>query len=1044
MCIVLFCNSVNYNYNKGFGGIIMIQNRLKRLGSIFCVIIFIFGGIPCTLFFKETGYIGKDIMKVKAEVSPADSGISLTGKGTEESPYLITNGKELKEVLDAIDGFNRQYNNAYYKMTSDISMAGEKIHDKTQTGGFSGVFDGNGYSISNLNTTALFPNIDDAVIKNLTIKDSNFSEVAIARGSSRDKTEMINCHLDASVTIDRKISSEYETAGGIATIVSSCKDCTSSATCNYNIEMKVSTNSAISVGGVVGEAESVENCSFDGVINIKGKCHVLCVGGIVGIVGYVGWHERDVYRCNNSGNIVVDCEVENGEGRLGGIVGSGDALLCNNSGDVTGTENIDIGGITGGGDVGLCVNQGKISGVKNVGGLAGSTWEIYSSYNTGELQGTENVGGIAGVGNGKIHNSYTCGNIVKNSSGKNIGIAIGDGENFSIEKSFYLKQAGQEGVGTGESISGLTGQTETELKSAATIILLNNIVDDYDGFNQKYQCVYHWKTSEENQGYPIVEVDAVLYHDDEMRQIEIDSPKKVYYANLPLKTKAYVLKSKDVKEADCYEGKYYVDYSSIKTSKAACIGIALEKKDYNVQGFKCTQGNREVFVSNVCTYETAKSEEKWQSKYKKEKTEKIYQCLGSDFLSVFQINENSSKYTSKTSGVKFDYNWDNENRRGIALVETLTQTRWGIKESYSKTGESYKAAKITNKWGSPVRIYDVGYCDFIWRKKGEVRWRKQRELTFATLKEYGAKGDTIQLRFLEECCIEAFKMKDGEWEEDEENCISNAFFGNPINIKIPKLKKKAAPKIKVDVANMTINVKNGMQVSFDQKSWYTIYPYSNKAGHIRSNFSEFSFYGEDDYYGTGYKVNSLSLLDNTIEEYLGKDIYVRALGKNNLPSEIATVHLPEKRCAAPKITIVENNGKFVVQEIAKGENDTVANAEYEYCVSEDIDSINLGEYDMFDSTCKWTTLKPGMEIKKTLNTIYNYKLYGYDEEKMKVITKNLKNISYLGSKEDGFFLDVKLIIRRKPSKKEGIIASHSAYYSYNSSKDQFEFVSETK
>ena len=71
---------------------------------------------------------------------------AIDGDGTEETPFIITDQGELELVTDFPD--------CHFRLANDIELEGTWIPLCTQTssGNFSGVFDGAGYTISNLTT----------------------------------------------------------------------------------------------------------------------------------------------------------------------------------------------------------------------------------------------------------------------------------------------------------------------------------------------------------------------------------------------------------------------------------------------------------------------------------------------------------------------------------------------------------------------------------------------------------------------------------------------------------------------------------------------------------------------------------------------------------------------------------------------------------------------------------------------------------------------------------------------------------------------------
>ena len=116
------------------------------------------------------------------EVATSFSG----GNGSKENPYQISRGEELayfKYIIESDE--NNNYRNKYYVLTSNINLGNlyfDPIGNDGQT--FSGVFDGQGYTISNIkmdyvininNTlySGLFTKTKDATIQNLNIDSFN-------------------------------------------------------------------------------------------------------------------------------------------------------------------------------------------------------------------------------------------------------------------------------------------------------------------------------------------------------------------------------------------------------------------------------------------------------------------------------------------------------------------------------------------------------------------------------------------------------------------------------------------------------------------------------------------------------------------------------------------------------------------------------------------------------------------------------------------------------------------------------------------------------
>ena len=138
------------------------------------------------------------------------------GEGTENSPYLISNGAQLallREIVNAYDGTydslykkvygdrsegmlvrpngtaktHKRLSGKYFKLTNDIDMNNTNFvkgigwsNDKDIAYTFAGIFDGNGHIIKNFNLTGtssscasgLFGITEDATIENLGMEDA--------------------------------------------------------------------------------------------------------------------------------------------------------------------------------------------------------------------------------------------------------------------------------------------------------------------------------------------------------------------------------------------------------------------------------------------------------------------------------------------------------------------------------------------------------------------------------------------------------------------------------------------------------------------------------------------------------------------------------------------------------------------------------------------------------------------------------------------------------------------------------------------------------
>lgn len=284
-----------------------------------------------TSFFYEKTYIaeGSSIPEPDTE--------TLEGLGTEESPYLINNIDELKWFRDDVNAGNT-YDDKYIKLTADIDLNNENwtpIGDTKETTYesdksykptddakiFRGVFDGNGYKISNLkiekdlqidaNSDAnlgLFGLTGEgAVIKNLTITNVTINtggrNVGALAGIAYKST------FD-NITVNGKISiTGGNNVSGVCAISRYYDISATNITVSGEADSIISGNNI--VGGIFAEIApsnsiqifnnlTVENVAIKGVGGVGGIVGLLTKGSISGVtvknvelVGKTTWKENE-------------------------------------------------------------------------------------------------------------------------------------------------------------------------------------------------------------------------------------------------------------------------------------------------------------------------------------------------------------------------------------------------------------------------------------------------------------------------------------------------------------------------------------------------------------------------------------------------------------------------------------------------------------------------------------------------------------------------------------------------------------------------------
>jgi len=301
------------------------------------------------------------------------------GSGTPHYPYLIYDANQMNAIGADSNDFDK-----HFKLMADIDLSGYTGTEFNIIGTlrprlpFTGVFDGNGHTISSFAYTSrgtyigLFGYVDDpnAEIKNLGL----FAPDVDSRTG--------NYHLGSLVgqLNGGTITNCYVEVGRIA-------------------GFRMSWPPPNCVGGLVGHnSGKITNCRSEAVVSGNEV-----VGGLVGINGNNG----TIINCYLTGSVY-------GTGwEVGGLVGSNHGTItnCYSESDVSG--NSCVGGLVGynhSGTIANCYAAGSVVGNWGyVGGLVG--WNRYgaitNSYSTGSVAGNERVGGLVGDNhNGTVTTSF--------------------------------------------------------------------------------------------------------------------------------------------------------------------------------------------------------------------------------------------------------------------------------------------------------------------------------------------------------------------------------------------------------------------------------------------------------------------------------------------------------------------------------------------------------------------------------------------------------------------------------------------------------------
>ncbi|MPM20745.1 hypothetical protein SDC9_67181 [bioreactor metagenome] len=380
-----------------------------------------------------------------------DFGTQLPNAGENESnPILISTPQQLRYLASLVANSSVATADAWkgkcYKMTADFDLdnrafsagrigaaAGNSntYHTQAASRPFTGVFDGNGHTIANLNIQgtgsflALFPYLSGGTVKNLGIisgKVSGANQISALVGVSNGVSRIINCYSRCTV----------EATGLNVGAIAACIHGNTTVDGCYNEGRVICTNTSVSyVGGLVGQAGHVGNTlAVDDATTIKNSYNKGVVSSINGnLGGLVGFAENlTISDCFNAADTLIVNQTQTGNVYIGGIIGrmqrNQTMERCFNIGLITTTadetRSTILGGITADAElkdltndvvmINDCYNAGPIIApvgtLKTFAGIAGVT-------RTAILNNCINYGSIYAGGE---YESYRSGGITANYS----------------------------------------------------------------------------------------------------------------------------------------------------------------------------------------------------------------------------------------------------------------------------------------------------------------------------------------------------------------------------------------------------------------------------------------------------------------------------------------------------------------------------------------------------------------------------------------------------------------------------------------------------
>lgn len=310
--------------------------------------------------------------------------------GSKNNPYLIATADDLADFADKVnhpeEDDNEKYAKSFFKLVADIDMEGipyvsagqlvtlnEGEENERMVYGFSGSFDGNGHTISNLTIkrnlrsgmsyVGLFGYCHRATITNLTLDNVSYAVVSGADQSSigayvggivgyGNLTNISNVRVSGDLNMSL-CASNPSRIGGIAggldvydsktAYIAYVKNCVSEVKVvakKFEDDGSASSLDSAVNGGIIGATSTASNGAL-AVINCVTTANATVEGGewVGGIMGYASCSRMSIINCANYARVkATNKDVSYAGGIIGYSSNDNTILDCFSTGRVTATR----------------------------------------------------------------------------------------------------------------------------------------------------------------------------------------------------------------------------------------------------------------------------------------------------------------------------------------------------------------------------------------------------------------------------------------------------------------------------------------------------------------------------------------------------------------------------------------------------------------------------------------------------------------------------------------------------------------------------------
>ena len=266
----------------------------------------------------------------------------LEGDGTNENPYKVSSLKDLRSVANMVNSGYPSYVTGSYRLLNDIDCGGAQldvIGNSDQYAFFSGIFDGQGHTISNytistvgqtfvgffgcvqLSTSTTTVIIQNLNLKNFTINATSSDEGNVLVGGIAAVTggaNVVACSAEGDINVYG--SGYFSYAGGAVGVQQSLTVTQANNTLYHyhstteyvhtKVRISAGNGYVLAAGGVVGYAISSHERATSMIMNSYAECQVSGAMSCGGVVGRLGDYSS-IANCYSTGLIDTTVSFEN-------------------------------------------------------------------------------------------------------------------------------------------------------------------------------------------------------------------------------------------------------------------------------------------------------------------------------------------------------------------------------------------------------------------------------------------------------------------------------------------------------------------------------------------------------------------------------------------------------------------------------------------------------------------------------------------------------------------------------------------------------------